>query len=244
MASKRVIKESSLNNLRDLLIDEQENGVKIESTDRYRSLYEHFFNAFEKENIKTILELLRDGKENSEIIIDVINAVTTDVLDKKKKKEAKKSDPVAEETEAIFILHEQRVVEVPKVDVVIGGVDTPAKEYVEKDDNEEKKSEPIFILHERKVVDAPNPDNPIDRDNGTVESKKTEETVSKKSKRDMIKEKFNHTIKVFKRKKEEPVEQVVEEDPNAISVSTLYQFNTLENFLEDLIKSADEIISA
>lgn len=254
-STKRVIKDSSLNNLRDLFEEEKATGMKIEDSDRYRSLYEHFFNKFEKENIKIILELIREGKDNDEIRASVIDKVT-DIP----KKESSKVDPVAEETEAIFILHEQKVVEVPNVDVIIGdsGKTTETSSDVTSTTSTEEQTktedttstgetESIFILHDKKVVDVSNGESGSETQ--TTASDKTDDTVSdrteKKSRRKKLKETFDKGISVFKKKKTEKPEVVEEEiDPNAIPVSNLYHFDMLNEVLEELIKSADEILSA
>ena len=165
MASKKEIKDKTLSQLRELL---NIHGTRkdVEESEKYISLYTHFFNKFERENI--------------DIIFDMIEKDCTDTEIREAIKEAiyKKKDPVAEETENIFIFNEK--VNVNKDEVKketksektdnVYSIFIKTEDMAEKEDDEEILESKSTTEVTSKIIDEPN-----------VEESEVKETVKEKT---------------------------------------------------------------
>ena len=151
--AKQSIKAESLKRLRTLVAafgtDEE-----LYASQQYQKNLMGFLNKYEKDNVETMVELIRKGY-NNQTIIKTINERTRVEMAKSTKETTKKAtDPVAEASEKIFIGY--HVVEEP-VKVEIGTETTESK-----DDKSETQAE----------------ESPVTK---TAEVKKTEKKATKDS---------------------------------------------------------------
>ena len=98
--SKNFVKHESIRRLRALMED-NDDVDKMMSSAGYISLFQHFLNKYEKENINNIITLIKDGYSDENIIL-IINKKGEKVTMATKTKTTTKEDVVSKETMAFF----------------------------------------------------------------------------------------------------------------------------------------------
>ena len=170
MAKHHKIKRSTVEQLEKLI---QEHGVSgmMDTTEYQNMCARNYLNKLEKENLKTIIALINDGKSYDEIRFIVEGGEYIE-------KQGESSDPVDEATRE-FMISMATVVESEPVEVVIAGVDDVKEDEPEEVERVEvEKTE----ANDNTVQEESEPDNVILLkdiiDEKKNESKKVEENES------------------------------------------------------------------
>ena len=131
--TKKSIKAESLKRLRAIMED-YKTDEELYSSKAYKNL-QHFFNQYEKDNAEEMVNMIRKGYTNQQIIKSINERTRTMVKEEKStatEATATATDPVAEETEKVFIGY--HLADGP-VEVKIDGADPEKTEIENKSDN-------------------------------------------------------------------------------------------------------------
>ena len=101
---KKILKKETIERIENLvkIYSDKEDLIK---SDKYKSLYEHYLNSVERQNSDIIVDSVYNGLTFE----DIVSLISTD-----------NKSVIEQETDAIFMISEQKVVEAPRVDLIIG----------------------------------------------------------------------------------------------------------------------------
>lgn len=228
MAKIKTLKKETVKRIEELLKKHDFNIEDMIASEKYRSLYKNYMNSVEKDNIDLIINSICKGFSFDEIGLLIKNLETPETFkpDKSVKSNSKKATDkksvIEEETEKIFMISQQKVVETGPVDVIIEPVTDvetiDAMELLESDGEGDENNpettedhESIFMCSDGgKVVD-------VDV-NGEVLEDKTNESITESTKNEVL----------------EAVENVIDNTASNLSKEAKNVVNQVSGFLSDL----------
>lgn len=198
MAKNKELKKETIKRLGDLITKHgYETKEELVASEKYVSLHDNYMNAFEKQNASFIIDQVYKGFDFDEIKLLLKDNDKEDKSVKKNTKESatkneEKKSPMEEANEQVFMISQQKVVEVDPVGVIIGdekleGGDAANTEDTIIDIEEETEAEAIFMATEGKVVDVNESgkvvDTDVSEDNKSEDNQGETTTESKKTKK-------------------------------------------------------------